>query len=74
MKPSIKKISYFLLAACLLLSPLFSICQPPPPNEGGGNPEVPFDSNMNLVFLAIAIFFAAYTTNKKIKSKKLMVK
>ena len=69
----IKKISGWLLIVCLLLLPLLSICQPPPPNEGGENPEVPFDTNMNLIFLAVAVFFAAYVAYKKAGAKKSIV-
>ena len=74
MNAVIKKISPCLLTTCLLLLPLLSICQPPPPNEGGENPEVPFDSNMNLIFLSVAVFFAAYLTFKRAKAKKAIAK
>lgn len=57
------------VSAALLVTPLIGICQPPPPNEGGGNPEVPFDSNMNMVFLAAGVLFAVIITVRQLRKK-----
>jgi hypothetical protein len=58
-------------AAVLLASPFTGICQigPPPPNAGGGNPEVPFDSNMNMIFLAAGILFAVIITVRQLRKR-----
>ncbi len=66
-----KAITNVAVTACLLASPLISLCQdgPPPPNEGGGNPEVPFDSNMNMVFLAAGILFAVIITVRQLRKR-----
>lgn len=53
----------------LLVTPLIGICQPPPPNEGGGNPDVPFDSNMNMIFLAAGVLFAVIITVRQVRKK-----
>ena len=57
------------VTAGLLVTPLIGICQPPPPNEGGGNPEVPFDSNMNMIFLAAGILFAVIITVRQLRKR-----
>jgi hypothetical protein len=54
MKNMINKIIAFV---CVMVLPAISFCQPPGP--GDENPDVPFDDNMNLVFLFIGITFAA---------------
>ena len=61
------------VTAFVLVTPLIGICQPPPPNEGGGNPEVPFDSNMNMVFLAAGILFAVIITVRQLRKKAASV-
>ncbi len=63
------KLTNAVATAVLLVTPLIGICQPPPPNEGGGNPEVPFDSNMNMVFLAAGILFAVIITVRQLRKK-----
>lgn len=57
------------VTAALLVTPLIGICQPPPPNGGGGNPDVPFDSSMNMVFLAAGILFAVIITVRQLRKK-----
>ena len=58
------------VSAVLLATPMIGICQgPPPPNEGGVNPEVPFDSNMNMVFLAAGVLFAVIITVRQLRKK-----
>lgn len=63
------KLTNAVATAILLVTPLIGICQPPAPNEGGGNPEVPFDSNMNMVFLAAGILFAVIITVRQLRKK-----
>lgn len=64
-----KALTNVAVSAVLLATPLIGICQPPPPNEGGGNPEVPFDSNMNMVFLAAGVLFAVIITVRQLRKK-----
>ena len=64
-----KTLTNLAVTAFVLVTPLIGICQPPPPNEGGGNPEVPFDSNMNMVFLAAGILFAVIITVRQLRKK-----
>lgn len=55
------RLTNLIVTAALLAAPAAGICQgPPPPNEGGGNPEVPFDTTMNLIFLTAGVLFAAF--------------
>ncbi len=64
-----KKLTNAVATAVLMVTPLIGICQPPPPNEGGGNPEVPFDSNMNMIFLAAGVLFAVIITVRQLRKK-----
>jgi len=64
-----KKLTNAVATVVFLVTPLIGICQPPPPNEGGENPEVPFDSNMNMVFLAAGILFAVIITVRQLRKK-----
>ena len=58
------------LTAVVLLAPLASICQTPPaPPSGGGGVDVPFDSNMNLMFLAAGVLFAVIITVRQLRKK-----
>jgi hypothetical protein len=59
------------LTAIVLLSPLVSICQitPPAPPSGGGGVDVPFDSNMNLMFLAAGVLFAVIITVRQLRKR-----
>jgi hypothetical protein len=58
------------LTAIVLLAPLVSICQTPPsPPSGGGGVDVPFDSNMNLMFLAAGVLFAVIITVRQLRKK-----
>lgn len=67
-----KKLSLALAFAMMI--PGAAICQGiPGPGEGGGggSPDgVPFDSNMNLIFLAIGLLFAAVVVIKQVQKKK----
>jgi hypothetical protein len=54
----------FILVAAMLI-PAVSFCQIAP---GPGDPaDVPFDSNLNLVFLAIGVVFAAVIIAKRLR-------
>lgn len=64
-----KRLTNLVVTFVLLVTPLIGICQPPPPNDGGGNPEVPFDNNMNLVFLAAGILFAVIITVRQLRKR-----
>ena len=55
------KLTSFVLAGILLVSPLMGISQILP-NEGGGIPEAPFDANMNMIFLVAGVLFAVFIT------------
>lgn len=59
--------------ASLLVTPLVTISQivddPPGPPAEGTNPEVPFDSNMNMIFLAAGILFAVIITVRQLRKK-----
>lgn len=68
---NIKRLSLF--AICSILLPVVSYCQvgPPPP---GDVPDVPFDSNMNLVFLAAGVVFAAAVIARRLRKKNTVVK
>ena len=41
--------------------------------DPGGNPDVPFDDNMNLGFLAVAIVFAFMVIRKRLMNKAVTV-
>ena len=64
-----KRLTNLVVTAVILVTPLIGICQPPPPNDGGGNPEVPFDNNMNLIFLAAGILFAVIITVRQLRKR-----
>jgi hypothetical protein len=69
-----------LLIALLLLSPLFGISQPGSPGggtgeaPGGESGAVPFDDNMNLVFLAVGLVFAAVIIGKQMRKNGVVHK
>jgi hypothetical protein len=53
--------------------PAIGFCQPPGPGDGGGggNPDgVPFDANLNLVFLAAGLLFVSIVVVKQLKKRK----
>jgi hypothetical protein len=60
-----KKLIQFFAMAVLMIVPAISFCQPPGP--GDDSPDVPFDDNMNLAFLAIGLVFAAVIIAKRIR-------
>ena len=61
-----KRLTQVIVMAALLVTPLIGLCQPPPPD---GNPEVPFDNNMNLLFLAVGIVFAVVITVRQLRKR-----
>lgn len=64
------RLTNLFVTAALLAAPAIGICQgPPPPNEGGGNPEVPFDGTMNLIFLTVGVLFAAFIVVRQYRKK-----
>ncbi len=64
-----KRLTNLVVTFVLLVTPLIGICQPPPPNDTGTNPEVPFDNNMNLLFLAAGVLFAVIITVRQLRKR-----
>ena len=70
MKTIVKQsLSKFFVLSLVLIVPVISFCQAPP-GPGDDNPDVPFDTNMNLDFLAIGIVFAAVIIFRKLKQNR----
>ena len=67
MKFSLKtRLTQLITFAALFLSPMVALCQVGP----GGPPEnVPFDDNMNLLFLAAGIVFAVVVSIRYFRKK-----
>ncbi len=42
--------------------------------DPGGNPDVPFDNNMNLVFLAAGLIFAFWIAKRRLSDKTVTIK
>ncbi len=61
-----KRLTQVIVALTLVVTPLLGIAGPPPPD---GNPEVPFDDNMNLFFLAAGILFAVVITVRQLRKR-----
>jgi hypothetical protein len=65
-----RKAIQFLVMLLVLVIPAISFGQPPAAGNGGGTPDaVPFDDNMNLLFLVAGIAFAVLVTIKQLRSK-----
>ena len=65
-----RKAIQFLVMLLVLVIPAISFGQPPGPGDGGGPADaVPFDDNMNLLFLVAGIAFAVLVTIKQLRSK-----
>jgi hypothetical protein len=60
--------SNLLLTTALLAAPFLAQSQPGEP-PAGGTPDVPFDSNLNLMFLAAGLAFAVFITIKQVRKK-----
>jgi hypothetical protein len=71
-----KNMSRLAVIACLLCAPLVGICQALPNGDGGNggleDVAVPFDSNMNLMFLIVGIVFAVIITKKYFLKKSVI--
>ncbi len=62
-----------MLLAFFMLSPVLAISQGGPGGPGDGPPTgdaVPFDDNMNLLFLAAGIVFAGVVVVKQLQQRK----
>lgn len=75
------KFSTLMLLALIILSPFLGIAQTPgsPGGGTGGAPggeagAVPFDDNMNLIFLVAGIAFAVMITVKQLRKKVVVSK
>jgi hypothetical protein len=65
-----KALAKIFVLACMVISPAVSFCQPPGP--GDDSPDVPFDSNMNLAFLALGLVFAAVIIGLEVKKRRAL--
>jgi hypothetical protein len=63
-----KALAKMLVLACTVMVPAIGFCQPPGP--GDDSPDVPFDSNMNLAFLALGLVFAAVVVVQEHKKRR----
>lgn len=59
-----RKANQILVLLLVWVVPAISFAQPPGPGPGGAE-GVPFDDNMNLVFLVVGVAFAAFVTIKQ---------
>jgi hypothetical protein len=62
-----RSLKWLVLSAVMLLLPSIVFCQALP----DAPPEVPFDDNMNLFFLAVGILFAAVIVGREIYKKRV---
>jgi len=68
-----KKLSAVFAMFGVMFLPLAGICQPPTPGGGVNTDAVPFDDNMNLLFLAAGVVFAMVVVVKQLKQRKKSV-
>ncbi|HMP22445.1 MAG TPA: hypothetical protein PKC39_15910 [Ferruginibacter sp.] len=68
----IQKLQGMLLLVCSIVLPAIGYSQPPGPEDGEVGPDVPFDSNMNLVFLVIGVLFAAIIVWQELKRRRTL--
>jgi hypothetical protein len=56
----------------LMVVPVAAFCQvvPPDPGDNANNPDVPFDSNMNIVFLIVGLLFAGFIVYKELQGRR----
>lgn len=66
-----KRLTQTLALVVVFLLPSVLLAQPigPGPAGGGGAPEVPFDDNMNIMFLIAGVLFAVIITVKKMRKR-----
>lgn len=69
-----KRLTQTLALVVLFLLPSMLFAQPigPGPAGGGGAPEVPFDDNMNIMFLVAGVLFAVVITVKKLRKRAIV--
>jgi hypothetical protein len=68
-----KNLTKALVIAVTAILPAVGFGQPPGPGDagGGGNPDgVPFDTNLNLIFLAVGLLFAGFILARQLKKRK----
>ena len=58
----------FAMLIAVVIVPAVSYCQPPDPVDG--NPDVPFDKNMNIMFLIIGVTFAGIIVWQEVKRRR----
>ena len=63
-----RKATQILVLLLVWVVPAISFAQPPGPGPGGAE-GVPFDDNMNLLFLVVGIAFAVLVTVKQLRKK-----
>lgn len=63
-----RKAIQFLVMLLMLVVPAINFAQTPGPGPGGAE-GVPFDDNMNLIFLTAGIVFAVLVTVKQLHNK-----
>ena len=63
-----RKANQILVLLLVWVVPAISFAQPPGPGPGGAE-GVPFDDNMNLVFLVVGLAFAAFVTIKQLRKR-----
>ena len=62
------KLTKLLALFSVLVLPVVSYCQPPDPVDG--NPDVPFDDNMNIMFLIIGVAFAGVIVWQEVRKRR----
>lgn len=73
MKKSVQKIQalftkLFAMLVVLVALPAISYCQPVEPVDD--NPDVPFDNNMNIMFLITGVLFAGVIVWQEIRKRR----
>ena len=58
----------FAMLIAMVIVPAVSYCQPPDPTDG--NPDVPFDDNMNIMFLIIGVTFAGIIVWQEMRRRR----
>ncbi len=66
----IKAKHYLAMLLMTVIIPAVSQAQLPGPEDGEVGPDVPFDKDMNLVFLIIGVLFAAVIVWQELRKRK----